>query len=74
MRPQFVRAVVIDAILENMGRMQSLAAEAHRETTRRNNETLFDLHERGASAGALQSLLAMRKGARGYRRRVGAET
>jgi hypothetical protein len=74
MRPQLVRAVVIDAILENMGRMRSLAAGAHRETARRNNETLFNSPERGASAGAVQWVCTMRKGARGDRRRAGAET
>ena len=46
MRPLLVRAVSIDGILENMGRMRSLANEAHREITRRYNAIMLDLHER----------------------------
>ena len=45
MRPLLVRAVSIDGILENMGRMQSLAAEAHRKITRRYHGTLLDPRE-----------------------------
>jgi hypothetical protein len=72
MRLLLVCAVAIDGILENMGRMRSLAAEAHREITRRYNEIMLDLHERHTTAGAVQRLFAMRKGARGQRRQAGA--
>jgi len=74
MRPLLVRAVSIDGILENMGHMRSPAAEAHREITRRCNETLLDPHERRAMAGAVQRVLTMRKGAPGDRRQAGART
>jgi hypothetical protein len=46
MRPLLVRAVSIDGILENMGRMRSLAAEAHREITYRYHGIMLDLRER----------------------------
>ena len=52
MRPLLARAVSIDGILENMGRMRSLAAEAHREIPRRCNGIMSDPHERRAMAGA----------------------
>ena len=46
MRPLLVRAVSIDGILENIGRMRSLAAEVDREITRRYTGIMLDLHER----------------------------
>ena len=45
MRPLHVRAVSIDGILENMGRMRLLAAEAHREITRRYHGIMLDPRE-----------------------------
>ena len=74
MRPLLVCAVAIDGILENMGRMRSLAAEAHREITRRYNGIMPDLHERRALAGAVRRVFAMREGAPGHRRQAGART
>ena len=52
MRPLLACAVSIDGILENMGPMRSLAAEAHREIIRRYDAIMLDLHERRAVAGA----------------------
>jgi hypothetical protein len=55
MRPLLARAVSIDGILENMGRMRSLAAEAHRKITRRYHGIMLDLREwrrRRRQAGA----------------------
>ena len=45
MRPLLVRAVSIDGILENMGHMRLLAAEAHREITRRYHALMLDPRE-----------------------------
>jgi len=74
MRPLLVRAVSIDGILENMGRMRSLAAEAHRKITRRYHALMLDLHERRAIAGAVRWVFAMHEGPRGHRRQAGAGT
>jgi hypothetical protein len=46
MRPLLVRAVSIDGILENMGRMRSLAAEAHGKIIRRYHGIMLDLRKR----------------------------
>ncbi len=46
MRPLLVRAVSIDGILENMGRMRSLAAGAHLDITHRYNRIMSGLRER----------------------------
>jgi len=45
MRPLLARAVCIDGILENMGRMRSLAAEAHRKITPRYHGIMLDRRE-----------------------------
>jgi len=74
MRPLLAWAVSIDGILENMGRMRSLAAEAHRQITHRYTEIVFDLHERRGIAGAVQWLFTRRKGSRGDRRQAGSAT
>ncbi len=74
MRPLLVRAVSIDGILENMGRMRSLAAEAHRKITRRYHRITLDLREWRAISGTVRWSFAMRKGLRGHRRRAGAGT
>ena len=73
-RPALACAVVVDGGLENIGRMRSLAAEAHREITHRYNEIMSELHERRGSAGAVQWLFAKREGPRGHRRQAGAGT
>jgi hypothetical protein len=73
MRPRLVRAAVIDASLENMGHMRSLAAGAHLEITHRYNGIVYDVHERCAVAGAVKWGIAVRKRARGDRCRAGAE-
>ena len=52
MRPLLVCTVVIDGILEKLGRMQSLAAEAHGEISHRYNQIMLDLQERCAIVGA----------------------
>ena len=72
MRPLLVRAVSIDGILENMGRMRLLAAEAHREITRRYHGIMLDLREWREIAGAARRAFAMREGPRGRRLQAGA--
>ncbi|MHA1528950.1 MAG: hypothetical protein ACTSVG_08010 [Alphaproteobacteria bacterium] len=74
MRPLLVCAVAIDGLLENMGRMLSLATGAHLEFTHRYNGIVYDLSEQRAVAGAFQWRIAVRKGSRGDRRQAGAGT
>ena len=73
MRPLLVRAVSIDGILENMGRMRSLAAETHRKITRRYHGVICDLRGWREIEGAAQRVFPMPEGPRGHRRQAGAE-
>jgi len=52
MRPVLVCAVVTGGILENIGRMRSLTADAHREISRRYSAIIPGLPDRCAMAGA----------------------